>query len=94
MAIGNVVLDPSEVTVLINLVFVGWLILAFLGQVYRSFDLIEDLSLAILIILVGLRYALLGMLEQDLVKAFLVIPLVSAALRILKAKLGKWRTAS
>lgn len=94
MPIGTVSLNPGMVTTVINLVFVGWCILVILGQIYKKLDLTEDLSIAILILLIGLRLTLLGMLEQDIAKAFLVVPLASGALRIIRAKMGKWRAAT
>ena len=89
MNINGLYVEPQMLTGLINLAFVGWIVLVGLAQVYKKLDLVEDLMVVTLILLIGLRFTLLGMLEKDLFKSFLIIPLSSGALRILRLKLGR-----
>ena len=89
MNINGIYVEPQMLTGLINLVFVGWIVLVGLAQVYKKLDLVEDLLVVTLILLVGLRFTLLGMQEKDLFESFLIIPLSSGAFRILRLKLGR-----
>jgi hypothetical protein len=94
MIINGISIEPGMITRIINLIFGGWVILAILAQVYRKLDLIEDVFIVTLILLIGLRFTLLGMLEGNLVKAFLIVPLASGAFRIIRFKLGRWGITS
>jgi hypothetical protein len=89
MAINGITIEPAEITMAISLVFLGWVILVGMAQVFKAFDVVEDILLVFLVLLVGLRFALVGMIERDLLKTFLFVPLASCALRLLRHKLGR-----
>jgi hypothetical protein len=94
MIINGLSIEPSMVTGVINLVLAGWIILAVLDYLLKRFDLLEDLLLATLFILVGLRFALLGIQEQNPMKALLCVPFIFGALKLLRTKMGRWRAAA
>lgn len=89
MAVNGITIEPATITMAISLVFLGWVILVGVAQVFKAFDVIEDILLVSLVLLVGLRFALVGMMERDLLKTFLFVPLASCSLRVLRNKLGR-----
>ncbi len=83
-------LEPRMISAVINLVLDGWIIAVILKQFLNRINKVEDLLIAILPVLVGLRFGLFGMLEVSPMKVILAIGLFLAGLKLLKANV-KWQ---
>jgi uncharacterized membrane protein YvlD (DUF360 family) len=83
-------LTPGQMTPVINIVLVLWGTTVVLSRFLRVARIIHGIVIAVLLTLVGARFFLLGISEQNYWKVVLCFPLFIEGYNVLESRVVRW----